>query len=167
MRATCPAHLILSYRWVTLLKMTVFWDVVPCCLVEVYRRFRRACCLHQQGDDSSPWWWRQQTPLKLRQTSTTPHGATSRRHLHTRCSENLKPHRVTLCFIWYLLFWVKIRNMAPAAFFCRHTDSYFWIAYRPERSAMTKTQKGYRLDTLHEAVCWITATYTIASTQLN
>jgi hypothetical protein len=31
------------------LKMTVFWDVAPCNLVEVYRRFRGACCLHQQG----------------------------------------------------------------------------------------------------------------------
>jgi hypothetical protein len=28
-----------------------FWDVAPCSLVEVYRRFRGACCLHYQGDD--------------------------------------------------------------------------------------------------------------------
>jgi hypothetical protein len=33
------------------LKMTVLWDVAPCCLVEVYRRFRGARCLHLQGDD--------------------------------------------------------------------------------------------------------------------
>jgi hypothetical protein len=26
--------------------MTVFWDVEPCSLVEVYRRFRGACCIH-------------------------------------------------------------------------------------------------------------------------
>jgi hypothetical protein len=26
--------------------MTVFWDVAPCSLAEVYRRFRGACCLH-------------------------------------------------------------------------------------------------------------------------
>jgi hypothetical protein len=32
------------------IKMTVFW-VVPCSLVEVYRRFRYACCLHHQGDE--------------------------------------------------------------------------------------------------------------------
>jgi hypothetical protein len=31
-------------------KMTVFWHVVPCRLVEVCRRFRGACCLHHQGD---------------------------------------------------------------------------------------------------------------------
>jgi hypothetical protein len=30
-------------------KMAVFWDVAPCSLVEVYRRFRGACCLHHQG----------------------------------------------------------------------------------------------------------------------
>jgi hypothetical protein len=28
------------------MKMTVFWDVAPCSLVEVYRG---ACCLHHQG----------------------------------------------------------------------------------------------------------------------
>jgi hypothetical protein len=33
-------------------KMDVFWVVVLCCLVEVYRRFRGACCLHHQGDRS-------------------------------------------------------------------------------------------------------------------
>jgi hypothetical protein len=27
-------------------KMTSFWDVPPCSLVEVYRRFRGACFLH-------------------------------------------------------------------------------------------------------------------------
>jgi hypothetical protein len=34
-------------------KMAVFWVVVPCSLVEVYRRFRGACCLHRQGDEGS------------------------------------------------------------------------------------------------------------------
>jgi hypothetical protein len=32
-------------------KMTVFWVVVPCSLVEVYQRFRGLCCLHPQGDE--------------------------------------------------------------------------------------------------------------------
>jgi hypothetical protein len=27
----------------------VFWNVAPCSLVEVYRRFRGACCLRHQG----------------------------------------------------------------------------------------------------------------------
>jgi hypothetical protein len=30
--------------------MAILWDVAPCSLVEVYRRFRGACCLHHQGD---------------------------------------------------------------------------------------------------------------------
>jgi hypothetical protein len=32
------------------MKMTVFWVVAPCSLVEVYRRFRGASCFHHQGD---------------------------------------------------------------------------------------------------------------------
>jgi hypothetical protein len=32
----------------TRLKMTVFWDVVSCRLVEIDRRFRGAYCLHHQ-----------------------------------------------------------------------------------------------------------------------
>jgi hypothetical protein len=31
------------------MKMAVFWDVVACSLVEVYRRFRGACYLSLQG----------------------------------------------------------------------------------------------------------------------
>jgi hypothetical protein len=31
-------------------KMAVFWIVAPCCLVEVYQRFRGSRCLHHQGD---------------------------------------------------------------------------------------------------------------------
>jgi hypothetical protein len=30
--------------------MMAVWDVAPCSLVEVYRRFRGACCFHHQGD---------------------------------------------------------------------------------------------------------------------
>jgi hypothetical protein len=33
------------------MNMAVFWLVLPCSLVEVYRRFSRDCCLHQEGDD--------------------------------------------------------------------------------------------------------------------
>jgi hypothetical protein len=28
------------------MNMTVFWDVAPCCRVEIDRRFRGAYCLH-------------------------------------------------------------------------------------------------------------------------
>jgi hypothetical protein len=30
------------------MKMNVFWVIMACSLVEVYRRFRGACCLHHQ-----------------------------------------------------------------------------------------------------------------------
>jgi hypothetical protein len=33
------------------MKFRVFWDVAPCCVVGVDRRFRGAYCLHHQGDD--------------------------------------------------------------------------------------------------------------------
>jgi hypothetical protein len=34
------------------MKMTVFWNVAPCSLVEIDRRFRDSYCLHHQGDPS-------------------------------------------------------------------------------------------------------------------
>jgi hypothetical protein len=33
------------------LKMAVFWDVAPCSLVDIDRRFRAAYYLHHQGVD--------------------------------------------------------------------------------------------------------------------
>jgi hypothetical protein len=32
------------------MKMTVFWDVAPCSLVQINQHFRGAYCLHHQGD---------------------------------------------------------------------------------------------------------------------
>jgi hypothetical protein len=32
------------------MKVTAFWDMALCSLVEVDRRFRGAYCLHRQGD---------------------------------------------------------------------------------------------------------------------
>jgi hypothetical protein len=37
----------------TNMKMTAFWYIAPCSLVEVNRRFRSAYCLHHQGDNYS------------------------------------------------------------------------------------------------------------------
>jgi hypothetical protein len=34
-------------------KMAVLWDIAPCSLVEVYRRFGDAYYLHHQGDETS------------------------------------------------------------------------------------------------------------------
>jgi hypothetical protein len=33
------------------MKMTIFWVVVLCSLVQVYRRFRDACGFHHQGNE--------------------------------------------------------------------------------------------------------------------
>jgi hypothetical protein len=35
------------------MKFRVFWDVLPCSQVDVYRRFRGAYCLHHQGDEQA------------------------------------------------------------------------------------------------------------------
>jgi hypothetical protein len=32
--------------------MKICWDVAPCSLVEIDRRFRGVYCLHHQGDDN-------------------------------------------------------------------------------------------------------------------
>jgi hypothetical protein len=53
-QAVLRLHCIWYVRYEVLtaanMRMAVFWVVAPCSLVEVHRRFRRACCLHHQGD---------------------------------------------------------------------------------------------------------------------
>jgi hypothetical protein len=61
------------------MKITVFWDIAPCSLVEGDWRLRGACCLHHQGLHSLPSWWRQYTPLKRCSTSMRLHGAVSQK----------------------------------------------------------------------------------------
>jgi hypothetical protein len=38
-----------TWNAVTTLKMTVFWDISPCSLVEVHQHFRGAYCLHHDN----------------------------------------------------------------------------------------------------------------------
>jgi hypothetical protein len=52
--------------------MAVLWDVAPCSLVDIDRRFWGAYCLHHQCDET--WWWRQWSPLKRRSISTRLQG---------------------------------------------------------------------------------------------
>jgi hypothetical protein len=64
------------------MKITVFWDVAPCSLVEVDRRFRGAYFLHHQ---------------RIPETSVRFHETTRRSipedsHIHTGHRENLKSH---------------------------------------------------------------------------
>jgi hypothetical protein len=74
--------------------MTVFWNVAPFSMVEVYEHFRGACCLHHQGDDDLL------TALMTRASSTsemsvnyyqtTWHNIPEDSHLQTQYCENLK-----------------------------------------------------------------------------
>jgi hypothetical protein len=65
----------------TLMKITVFWDVAPCSMVEVYRRFTGVYCLHHQGDETSVYLY-QTTRRNIPEDS-----------LHTRRHENMKSHQ--------------------------------------------------------------------------
>jgi hypothetical protein len=53
--------------------MTVFWDVAPCSLVEVYRPLRGAYCLRHEGDENN---------------------------LFSRHRKNLKSHQIKLFVCW-------------------------------------------------------------------
>jgi hypothetical protein len=46
---------IIVYKTVSEFKTAVFWDVGPCSLVEVDRRFVHAYCPHHQGCESSSY----------------------------------------------------------------------------------------------------------------
>jgi hypothetical protein len=62
-----------------IMKITVLWDVAPCSLVEVYRRFRGACCPHHP-----------ETLVNFYKSTRRNNPEDSR--LHTPRRENLKSH---------------------------------------------------------------------------
>jgi hypothetical protein len=64
-------------------KMIVFWDIAPCSLVQVDRRFRGAYCLHPQGDETSVYF-----------NKTTRRCIPEGYHLHIRRLENPKSHKL-------------------------------------------------------------------------
>jgi hypothetical protein len=63
--------------------MAVFWDIVPCSLVAIYRRFRGAYSLYHHGEEYDAGEKVRldtgATPLKRRPISTRLHGATSQK----------------------------------------------------------------------------------------
>jgi hypothetical protein len=75
------------------LKMTVFWDVAPCSLVEVYECLRGAYCVHHQGDEATST---TEKLVKFYQTAWCRIPEDS--HLHACHCENLKSHPSTLFF---------------------------------------------------------------------
>lgn len=74
--------------------IAVFWDVAPRSLVKVYRRCRGAYCLHHQG--RKHFW----NVCKILTDCTAQH---SRRHLDTRCRENLVSHQSVFCSAHFVL----------------------------------------------------------------
>jgi hypothetical protein len=67
---TCVSLLIRTDRW---LKMTAFWDIALCSLIEVDRSFRGVYC------NEVPWWWMQYAPLKRQCTAARLHSAISQK----------------------------------------------------------------------------------------
>jgi hypothetical protein len=76
-------------------KTTAFWDIAPCILVEIDRRFRGAYCLHHQGDESS--YCLMMGAVRISETSVYFNETTWRCipescNLHSRRHENFKYH---------------------------------------------------------------------------
>jgi hypothetical protein len=74
------------------MQITAFWDIAPCSLVEVHRRFRGAYGLYHQVSDHHPddGVSISETPIFLQQGYTVQYLKVCR--LRTRCHENLKSH---------------------------------------------------------------------------
>jgi hypothetical protein len=102
------------------LKMTSFWDVASCGLVEVDKALRGAYCLHQNGPDDF-------------------FNETTRRYIpysclfHIRRRENLKSHILLvifhvlskiIIFNWKFRLWDEPFRLWPVATVCRVT----WIS---------------------------------------
>jgi hypothetical protein len=77
-------------------KMTVFWVVALCSLVEVYKRFRGTCCLHHQGDDT------QKTAIFILSAVKTSN------FINTSCVLKFCYQSVYCCLIRYFLVRIRI-----------------------------------------------------------
>jgi hypothetical protein len=71
-------------------KMTVFWDIAPCSLVEIYQRFGGAYFLHHQSDHAVST---SETSMNIYQT--TRRNIREDSYLRIRRRENLK----LACFV--------------------------------------------------------------------
>jgi hypothetical protein len=91
-------------KYLPSVKMTVFWDVAPCSLVELYRHFRGADLMMEAASAS-------ETSVNFYQT--TRRNIPEDSHLHTPRRENLKFHHVTKYF----------------TVICEHTQLCFNIKY--------------------------------------
>jgi hypothetical protein len=72
---------------INVLKMTVFWDVAPCSLVEVYQNFKGACCLILLNMEAAST-----SEVLTNFNHTTQCNISEDSHLHTCHNENLTSH---------------------------------------------------------------------------
>jgi hypothetical protein len=72
--------------------VTSFWDIAPCSLIDVHRRFRSTCCLHHQDNETSVYFH-----------DTTRRFFPECCHLPTRYSENLRSHTEDVFYAHYYL----------------------------------------------------------------
>lgn len=49
--STCEIQVRFQVFTAPRMKIAIFWEVAPCSLVGIARRFRGACCLRHQGDE--------------------------------------------------------------------------------------------------------------------
>jgi hypothetical protein len=127
-----------------LLKMTDFWVVAPCSLVEVYRRFTGACCLRYQGPDDEGSTY--ETSVNFYQTTRRNNPEDS--HLHTGRRENLKSQKTILFtvlsytqdYCWSWMLWViENRHIQHFSILCHSFNSY------PAYFGVSVHLKGYQL----------------------
>jgi hypothetical protein len=80
------------------MKLTTFWDLQPCILVELYRRFKRAYFFYHQGREITM----KMEAVRTYETSVYFYETTRQSAVIFifRCRENLKPHQVD-CIVMY------------------------------------------------------------------
>jgi hypothetical protein len=101
------------------LKMAVFWIVVPCSIVEVYRRLRRLIALMMEAASTS------ETSVNFCRTIWRNNPEDS--HLHTRRHENLKSHKkwviILSTFIIKSTSFISFSSCTPVKAQHRHSAS--------------------------------------------
>jgi hypothetical protein len=72
--------------------MTILWDVAPCSLKEVYRRFRDAYNIQHPTEDGGDDKGSKHSETSANVYQTKPRNIPEDSQLHTRRLENLKSH---------------------------------------------------------------------------
>jgi hypothetical protein len=130
------------------MKMTVFWVVAPCSLVEVYQRFRGISCFHHQG-------WNAETSVN---SSTRLQGATSQKtaiftlnlysvskrenEFHTHTKQQIKlQFWITVC--WILTICSSMMQILKSLYFSRSAKRCrLDLIYRQNATILCDTAKG-------------------------